>query len=355
MAVTWGAWEYAGGNGMRLGLDAYSGSAVDTNSATYTYKVDIWTENQYNHDGDTQAIPYSWPGVSSTLNYTNNEGSGTSTKRTTLTVTYTYTTWGSSPGTRTVLIGPLSLAYHGATPSHSRATTIPARPYAVCNPPTSVGSTRNSDTQTTISFANPATAQRPVTNFTIQVATYSGAAWGGWVDAYIGGATSVAIGTSPNHSYQWQVRANGPVGSSGFVAAPQTFTTPSAPSSVAANISGPNIVVTWVSPSYIASGITHTVQRSKDGGAWTTVASGIAQGTSTWTDLSVTGTTNIYRVSTYAPWHGGLTSSWTQAGVVVLGDCHVWDGSSLIPANLFLWNGTSEIPLSIDPIVVFRR
>ena len=347
MAVTWGAWEYAGGNGMRVGIDAYSGSAVDTNSATYTYKVDFWTGNQYSHSGDTQSLPYSWPGVSSTLNYTNSEGTGTSTKRATYTVTYTYTTWGSSPGSRTVLIGPLSGAYHGASPSHSRATTIPARPYAAPYAPSSVTATRNSDSQTTLSWAGSATAQRPITNYTVQIATYTGSAWSAWTGYSDTTGTSMAIPTNSNHIYQFQVRANNSVGSSGFVKAPQwIYNTPSAPTGVAANASGSDIVITWGSAAYVSGDTTHKIERKTDAGAWTPLASGIAQATTTYTDPSPPGSTNLYRVATVNSYVG--SSSWVQANAVVLADCWIWDGASEIPAFMYLWDGAAEIPLSID-------
>lgn len=348
--LVWGAWQYGGGNGMRIGVQVYGGTGVDTNSTTWSFSNDFWTNNQYNYSGDTQTITYGG-NLSGSFNYTNSQATGTSTLRVTKGYTYTYPagSYGTSPGNLTIS-GSLSGYYNSmATPSVSTLVAIPARPYAAPNPPTSVVATRNSDTKTTITYANPATAQKPVTNFTIQTRTYTGSTWSAWVTSYTGTAVSVAITTSANHAYQFQVRTNNSVGSSAFVAASATiYTTPSAPTGVAADVSGSDIVITWGSAAYISTTVTHKIERKTDAGAWTSIKTGIAQATKTYTDPSPPGSSNLYRVATVTSSHGGLSSSWVQANVVVLADCWIWDGESELPAMMTQWNGTAELPLTIE-------
>jgi len=359
MAVTWGTMQTGGGNGMAVGLEPHSGSSPSTSSTTWTWLCNAWTKNQYNYSGDTQTITYGGSQGGSTA-YTNSEPTGSSSQRATnMAGSYTYpaSSYGVSPGNLT-LTASVSGYYNTAMPAPtcSVAITVPARPYAAPNPPTSVTNTRNSDTKSTVTWANPATAQKPVTNFTLQTSTYTGATWSAWVSSSATTATSLAITTSANHIYKFQVRTNNSIGSSAFVAANvYSYTTPATPTNVVATLSGSDIVVTWKSTAYTSSLTTHKIERQKDGGAWTSVKTGIAQGTLTWTDVAPTGSTNNYRVATVNTGSGTLTSAWGTAGVVELWDAEVYDGADVIPANLFMWNGSAEVPLKIDPAVVFKR
>jgi len=345
MALEWGGWHYAGNNGMRVGIDAHSGSGVSTDSGSFTFYANYWTGNQYNYN-DNMTLSY----TGGSLAFNNTQATGTSTQRVTNAYyVHNYSSWGPGSGGSYGISCSISGAYNGSTPSHTVYVGIPERPYAAPYGPGSVTATRTSDTSTTVSFTNPANAQRPVSSFTIQMSTYTGAAWSGYVDVYTGGATSVAIATGVNHSYLFQVRCNGPAGSSGYVAASgQTYTTPSAPATAAAVVSGPNVIVTWTSSAYTSGTVTHKVERKIGTGAWVAMASGIAQGTKTWTDTAPGGGTNYYRVATVTSAHGGLSSSWTQANSVVTADCWVWDGEAAIPAHMTLWNGSAELPLSVD-------
>lgn len=345
MALSWSAWHYAGNNGMRVGIDAHSGSGVDTNSGSFSFLVNYWTGNQYNYN-DNMVLTY----TNGSLSFNNTQSSGTSTQRVTNAgYTHTYTTWGpGSAGTYTVSCS-ISGAYNGSTPSHSVAVAIPERPYAAPSAPTGVTATRNSDSQVTVAGTHPSSGQRPVSTMTIQMRTYTGSTWSGWSTVYTGTGTSKAItGLSANHIYDFQMRLNNSVGSSAFVAAAAyVYMTPAAPSSVAANVSGPNVVVTWASSAYTSSTVTHKVQRKIGAGAWTDVASGIVRATLTWTDTAPGGGTNYYRVATVTS-SGSLSSSWVEANSVVTADCWVWDGEDTLPAHMTLWNGSAEVPLSVD-------
>lgn len=132
MAITWGAFEYAGGNGMRVGFEVTWATPTST-SSTVNATVEIYTEVQFNYSGDTQTLSYS-ANLGAATNYTNNQSSGTVALRATKTFTYTYPSgsYGTSPGNVT-FTATLSGAYNGVTPSASITTAIPARPGGVIN------------------------------------------------------------------------------------------------------------------------------------------------------------------------------------------------------------------------------
>lgn len=353
MAVSWGSWDYGGGNGMRVGLDVINESTPITSSTTWTCDCEIWTGNQYNYD-DPQQLNYSGE-ISGTKSYTNDESSGTSTKRDTKAGSYTYpsTSYGVSPGTLS-FTASVSGAYNGTTPSHTLKATIPARPYAVPAAPTGVTGTRNSDAQATIKWTNAPTSQKPITSHTVQMRTYTGSTWGAWATIYTStsGTTTqyIKTGLSSNRIYQFQVRTNNSIGSSAFVVTAYVYMTPSAPTGVTAALVDGTIKVDWASAAYVSSANTHKIERSVDGGAWVAQVSGIAQATKTWTDNSPAPGLNVYRVATTVS-VGPLTSAWAQSpgGVTpVTFDVWVWDGTVAKDAKAYVWNGTSAVPASVE-------
>lgn len=134
MAIAWGTWRYgnagqSSANGMRLGMEVTAWSAVNSGSSSITVTVDIYTENQYTHSGDTQTLSYS-ANLGSATNYTNNSG-GAPVKRATKTAVYTYPagSYGSSPG-KITLSAELTGHYwdDGTNPTVSIAPDVPARP-----------------------------------------------------------------------------------------------------------------------------------------------------------------------------------------------------------------------------------
>ena len=317
MTIQWGAWEYSGGNGMRVGVEVTT-SAVVTGSSTVTFTFKVYTQNQYSYS-DSQVLTFGGTCGSGTASYTNGSGSGAIVLRSTETCVYTYTTYGSSPGTRT-FSATLSGAYNGVTPAVSVTVTIPARPYAAPNAPTGVSATRTSDTGATVNWTNSTTAQKPYTSLTVQKREWTGNAWGAWVTvgSPAGSATSLAVtGLSANHAYQFQVRSNNTIGSSAYVASGTIYMTPSAPSVVTAALApaGTSITITWDDQAYTSGTITWTIERSVAGGAYAALTSGIAQGTLTYSDASPGVGTNAYRVKAVQS-VGALSSAWTVSNTV---------------------------------------
>lgn len=173
MAIDWGSWEYAGGNGMRVGIEVTWSSVTHSSSST-TATVDIWTDNQYTYS-DSQTLTYGGS-ISGTTNYTNNDGA-TAQLRATKTYTYTYSSgsYGTSPGTRT-FTAAVSGTYNGVTPSNSVTSSIPARPAAVPDAPVLTATVPAAPTgvsQINLSWTTPDNNGSALDAYVLQVSTTS--------------------------------------------------------------------------------------------------------------------------------------------------------------------------------------
>lgn len=95
MAVTYGTWEYANGNGMAVGMQV-TWSAVTTSSTTVTATYLIYTDNQYTYADNNEKITFSVKNGGTTLDsgsfLYNNTTAGTPVLRATKTYVHTYTT-----------------------------------------------------------------------------------------------------------------------------------------------------------------------------------------------------------------------------------------------------------------------
>jgi titin len=148
MAISWGTWRYgnigqASENGMRVGIEVTWATPTHTSSAV-SASIDIWTENQFKHTGDTQTLTYS-ANLGAATNYTNNEGTGTQTRRfnnKTYTHTYAADSYHTSPG-NVVFTAELTGHYwdDGTNPTVSVTSAIPARPATIPNAPTGLSAT----------------------------------------------------------------------------------------------------------------------------------------------------------------------------------------------------------------------
>lgn len=294
MAVVWGAWEYAGGNGMRVGLDV-TWSAVSNASTTVTATVDIWTENQYTYSSDGQVLTYGGS-ISGTTSYTNNTGAGGQVQRATKTYVYTYTTYGSSPGSKT-FTASLSGTYNGVTPAVSVTSAIPARPWAAPTAPTSVAVSRISDVSTQISWANGSTAARPWVNCYLQ-RSINGGAWAVVSNAIAGSATSYTYGSSANTKYRFQVASDNTIATSAYVQTGDIYTTPSDPFNPVRTPSGSDQIITWDNTGVGYTEYASEILAYKDGayiGIVGTVATGIATFTHTPANAIPYTTTNRWK------------------------------------------------------------
>lgn len=280
MAISWGAWEYSGGNGMRVGLDV-SWEAISHTETVATCTIKVYTENQYDY-GDTQTLSYGGS-IGGSTTFSNNS-SGGAVLRATKTYDYTYpsSSYGSSPGSRT-FSASLSGAYNGVTPSKSVTSNIPARPIAAPAAPSSVSFSRVSDTSTKVSWANNATSGEPYETLTLQ-RSVNGGSWV-TVSSSIGGTTtSYTNGTAANWRIDYQVRANNDAGSSGYASSSSyIFTTPDAPTSPLRT--GPSAgagdqVVSWTNEAGYSE--YNTEVWGADNGNWALRAT-VGSGATSWT------------------------------------------------------------------------
>lgn len=332
MAVVWGSWEYAGGNGMRVGLDI-SWSGVTYGSTTSTATVDVWTDNQYTYN-DNQTIDIS-SNLGSNYAYNNTQGS-TATKRLTRTYTYTY---GANPGTVT-FSATITGTYNGVTPSVSIASTTPTVPTPVA--PSAPGAS-SSPYNGGISVSYTA----PTSGGTGGVSYYQYSTDGSnWYTTpsnpfNVSGSNGTAITV-----YVRAVNAYGQAGpSTSTTSTPRT--TPSAPTSFAAsNATFGQLALSWAAPSsnggnavsgYVLRNGTTVLQDSAS-------TSYTHTGLSPYTDYSYTVTAKNdagegAAASLTAKTMGGIGKVWNGSSwVTVLPK--VWNGTTWVNAQARMWNGT---------------
>jgi hypothetical protein len=261
MAIVWGAFEYAGGNGMRVGIDVTWSTPTNT-SASVSASYDVWTENQFGYS-DAQTLTYggseSPVGLTNvtagTLNYTNAQATGTSTQRiSNLSYTHTYGTastalYGTSPGTIT-LTASVSGTYNGVTPSVSVATAIPARPIAAPASPV-LTATTSSSSAIALSWTAPDDNGGAITNYTLQASSTSATAGFATIDT---GTTRTFsyTGLTKYNQYWFRVSATNSAGTSAYSTPADTATTsatvPGVPTAFTATPSVSSVALDWVVP-----------------------------------------------------------------------------------------------------------
>jgi titin len=346
MAIVWGTWREYNGNGMRVGLDI-SWSSVSHTSTSATATIEVWTENKFNHDGDTQKLTYSGS-ISGTKNYTNNEGTRTTTKRDTKTFTHTYTTYGSSPGNATF---GASLSEHywdgGTNPSVSVSSAIPARPALAPDSPV-LTATTSSASAIALSWTAPDNNGASITGYTLQRSTSSTT---GFTTIYTGTArTFSSTGLTRATTYYYKVLATNSVGSSAYSTVKSATTLALAPNAPTNFIATPNVTtvaLSWTAPTENGgSAITgYTVKRG------TTTLGHTGTGT-TFTDTELTPATNYsYTVAAVnaigtSPTDavstttiGGVVNYWSGTAYVKILP-KIWNGTAWVDANARIWNGT---------------
>lgn len=269
MAIDWGAWDYGGGNGMRVGIEV-TWEAISHSEAAATATIKIYTDTQYNYSADSQTLTYSGS-ISGSTSFSNSQSSGGgAVLRATKTYTYNYgsSEYGSSPGTRT-FTAKLSGAYNGVTPSNSVTSSIPKRPYAAPAAPTNVNTSRISDTSIKTTWTNKDTAGEPWDSIDVQRDDGANDVWNSIVGTPGGGATSFTDSTTgANYAYRYRVRSSNSIGDSGWVEGDLIYTTPAAPTIGSRTPgTGAQQVVTWTNRASSYMVFQTEVWVSRDGGA----------------------------------------------------------------------------------------
>lgn len=276
MAIQWGAWEYGGGNGMRVGVEVFS-SSVSHSSSSVTYTLKFYTENQWRYD-DYQSLNFGGA-LSGSEDYNNTHGTnswgGGAIHHATREYTYNYpsNSYGSSPASRT-FTATVSGAYNGVTPSVSVSEDIPARPYDDARPPSNLDPSRVSDTATDLSWTNHPTAGEPYFRLDLR-------RWDNVndqtkydiVDNYIAEtATTYRDSTTvANRRYRYAIRAHNTAGKSSWDYSPYIQTTPASPSGASVRKSTvSSVIVSWSNGASTTNGYRYTteIEQSVNGGSW---------------------------------------------------------------------------------------
>ena len=196
----------------------------------------------------------------------------------------------------------------GSTASGS--VSIPAIAYSAPNAPSSCSASRVSDTQAKVTWTNGSTSTtRPRSSTKVERQTDSGK----WAQTASVGSTVQSYtdnGIGANHRYRYRVRAYGSGGYSTYSTSGYIYTTPAAPRSVSAAVTGAGTSVRiTVDGSNAPYATEWEVQSQLNGGPWTAVG--------TYESFPVT--TNIgggtVRVRARSV-RGTLASAWTESAAI---------------------------------------
>lgn len=320
MSIQWGAWEYSGGNGMRVGIEV-TRTSVSHSSTSCTVTFKVYTQNQYSYS-DSQSLNITgttdWPNVS----FTNDDGTG-AVRRSTKTYTYNFTSsdYGSGTAKTVTLNATLSGAYNGVTPSKSASINIPKRPYDRPAPASGQNADRINDGQINVLWAISSTAGEPIT------ATYVDR-WDNVSNAYtrvanLGAVTSYAnTGLSGNRRYRYRVLTGGPGGNATAWAYTEFVqTTPAAPTGCSVSKSAVDaILVSWNNAATTTNGYAYDtlLEEQVDGGAWTQIAT-IAAGTASYSRTGRSpGSVYAYRVRARSSVDETTYSGYSTSGTIQL-------------------------------------
>lgn len=266
MAIEWGAWEYSGGNGMRVGIEV-TASAVSHTSDSVKFTVKVYTDNQYSYN-DGQTLSYGGA-IGGSTSYTNNDGS-TAQLRATKTYTYTYgaNEYGSSPGNRT-FSATVSGAYNGVTPSKSVTKAIPARPIAAPATPSGAALERLSDSTLRATWSNNSTSGEPYESMELQKWNQIG---GDWASQNLGVVTTHDTSALAYRRYRVRVRAKNSAGTSGWAYSNYEQTTPASPTNATVTkASTTSVTISWSNTIVEDYDYTLELEQSVDGGVWTLI------------------------------------------------------------------------------------
>lgn len=287
MAITWGTAVYDATNGFRCGIEfSQSPSTVghDTTSVVVTEKLYLGTKYNAWDTGADWAMSNNITASGSTA-FNHTSGSAWSASNVTLMATRTRTvsTSFTSTVTTTVSNSITGITAIAGTAYLTGSWSTAKRPIAAPAAPTGIGVSRVSDTTTHVTWSNtsPSDTGHPYQHIEVQRATDDGSFA---TIATLGVTTSYdASGQSANHKYEYRVRATNTAGASGYTADANIYTTPAAPSNVAAAKVGANIEVTWTdnSPYNNTFEVWHTANGVRDGSA---LATGVLD--EPWTHVS---------------------------------------------------------------------
>jgi hypothetical protein len=325
---------------MRLGMEV-TWETIDHTELGATATIDIWTENQYTHSGDTQTLNYS-SNLGSDTNYTNNSG-GSPVQRATKSYEYVYSSssYGTSPGTVTF---SAELTGHywddGTNPTVSITSSIPARPALAPDAPV-LTATAASSSQINLSWTTPDNQGSALDAYVLQVSSTSSTTGFAnlFSDSTLPLSTSYSHTGLPKYSTRWyRVLASNGVGNSAYSAvksARTSATVPGAPTGLTATPGVSSVALTWTAPTDTGGiGLDETTDYVVKRGTTTLGYSGSA---TAFTDTGVTPATaytyTVAAVNSVGTGTADSVSTTTIGGIV-----RVWDGN-----DWATWSGLPQV------------
>lgn len=321
MAITWGSWEYSGGNGMRVGIEAIQ-SSVSTTSTSCTVSFKVYTQNQYWYD-DNQSLAASGTNPSwGSTSYHNGSSGGSVIRRATYTYTYTYAAGDYGTGTAkaaSITVG-LSGAYNGVTPSATLTHNIPKRPLAAPDAQTGVTAIRSSDTSTTLSWTLQATTAKPYDTQRVDRWDHLSGEYAILNQLVSGTSTQYAVPTVANRRYRMRVFAKNAAGWSPAAYSDYIQTAPAAPSAcTATGSSSSSALITWrIGAAGGAYEYDTLIEEQVDGGAWNVLTSVPARAAKYARDSLTPGSVYAWRVRHRSRVGATTYSNYSTSGTVQL-------------------------------------
>jgi titin len=347
MAVTYGAFDYSGNNGMQVGVEV-TWSAVTSASTSVTASYKLYTNNQYQYNDNGEVLAFSVKNGGTTVDsgsitFNNNSASGGVQRGATQTYTYTYAASSYDTSPVSLAFGAsVSGTYNGSAPTVGLSVAVPARPSQAPTAPTSVTATPNNGS-ISVSFAAPTTAGSGGVSY-YQYSS-DNINWTG--SAGSSAPNPFPISGTNGTSTTGYVRAVSLYGTGKFgpsaSASATPRTVPSAPTSFAADTSVfGQITLSWAAPS--SNGGNAVIgYRLRTG---TTLGSGTLLYEGTGTSYTHTGlspyTDYSYNIIAYnAAGESTSTTNATLTAKTMGGIAKVWNGSSYIVTLPKVWNGTA--------------
>lgn len=325
MTISWGAWKYAAGNGMRVGIEAFI-SSVDHSSATVTVTANYYTQNQHNYN-DNQVIEYggSYDHYGSSYGHsgglTNNSSPSTEVLRATHDFVYPYSSgsYTTSPDKLTLTLEVRS-TYNGVVPTKTLVVTIPARPPIPPAALTAFSAVRDTDSQVNLAWTRNSTSPAPYTSLEIQRQA-NGSDWAP-LETVAGTATFYYDNNvRTNTAYKYRVRAVNVAGPSAWVESAVVPMTPGAPALVSPSdpgwefTSASKVRLYWTNT--VAYSGYRTYVHRWNGTTW--IALGYAaEGLTSYTDTAPLSGLSQYRVRVEMSGPGGIgvNSAWLMTDTV---------------------------------------
>lgn len=288
MAITWSATT---NNGMKVGVEVTSISAVAHADSAVYFTTDVWIQGSGIGQYPDVEGRYALTRVARNVQVYNSP-----VLAFTETVRYDYgvNSYGTSPGT--IRVGAGTTGFEAVEVYVDQP--IPARPYGVPAAPTGPSAARLTSTDIRVAWTN--NSPPPAYYETLWLSRWDNVSYAWGAETAIGDGTIQQFTDSTNsgnRSYRWRIRASNAAGYSGYAQTEYFQTPPAVPSGAAAVLgAGDSATVSWTNAPASTYEYTTQLERSLNGGAFALIAT-LASGVTSYGDAGlIQGATYTYRV-----------------------------------------------------------